>query len=146
MIELREAPFNPLEELNIHQSRSMENAGKIGATSIFIGTMRDFNEGDAVTKMELEHYPGMTQKEIANIIVECEKQWNLLDVLVLHRVGEVFPDQTLVLVAVWSNHRGNAFDACRYIMEELKHRAPFWKKESLVDKGSRWVEKNTCGY
>lgn len=145
MIELRDAPFDPYAELVRYQSGDLGHAGKYGATCSFVGTMRDFNEGDTVRAMTLEHYPGMTEKHLERIVAESQRRWDFLDALVIHRVGDILPDQPIVLVAVWSSHRGAAFDACRYIMEELKHRAPFWKKEALV-RGERWVEKNTEGY
>jgi molybdopterin synthase catalytic subunit len=145
LIELRDTAFEPYEELYRYQSERLGQAGKYGATCAFVGTMRDFNEGDAVRRMTLEHYPGMTEKHLARIVEETGRRWDFLDALVIHRVGDILPDQPIVLVAVWSSHRGTAFDACRYIMEELKQRAPFWKKENL-EQGERWVEKNTEGY
>lgn len=145
MIEMREAPFDPYAELDRYQSEILGQTGQFGATCSFVGTMRDFNEGDTVHRMTLEHYPGMTEKHLERIVTEAERRWDFLYALVLHRVGEILPGQPIVLVAVWSSHRGAAFDACRYIMEELKHRAPFWKKEALQER-ERWVEKNTEGY
>jgi molybdopterin synthase catalytic subunit len=145
MIELRDVPFDPYAELTRYQAEILDQAGKFGATCSFVGTMRDFNEGDTVRAMTLEHYPGMTEKHLARIVEEAGRRWDFLDVLVIHRIGEIVPDQPIVLVAVWSSHRGAAFDSCRYIMEELKHRAPFWKKETL-EQGERWVEGNTEGY
>ena len=121
-------------------------AGKYGATSVFVGTMRDFNQDDDVQGMSLEHYPGMTEQQLGKIVAEAEAQWQILDTLVVHRVGNILPEQPIVLVAVWSSHRGDAFDASRFIMEALKSRAPFWKKEWLVNGQQRWVEKNTDGY
>ena len=144
-IALRAHDFEPYSELLEHQAERLGQSGKYGATCAFVGTMRDFNEGDAVRAMHLEHYPGMTEKHLERIVAEAGRRWDFLDALVIHRVGEILPDQPIVLVAVWSSHRGAAFDACRYIMEELKHRAPFWKKETL-DQGERWVERNTEGY
>lgn len=117
-----------------------------GATAIFIGTMRDFNQGDDVTAMFLEHYPGMTEKQLLNIVNEANQKWALEDCLLVHRVGEVKPQDTLVIVAVWSQHRGDAFDASRFIMETLKHQAPFWKRETLVSGEVRWVTSNSDGY
>jgi len=108
--------------------------------------MRDFNEGELVKGMTLEHYPGMTEKQLDAVVQEARQQWALLDALVIHRVGDVFPDDVLVLVAVWSVHRGDAFDASRFIMEALKSKVPFWKKEILADDESRWVAKNTEGH
>ena len=145
MIVLRAEPFEPYAELLRYQAAHLARSGQFGATCAFVGTMRDFNDGDIVRAMLLEHYPGMTEREIARIVAEAGRRWRLLDALVIHRVGEIFPDDSIVLVAIWSSHRGAAFDACRYIMEELKRRAPFWKKETL-DQGERWVESNTDGY
>ena len=145
MIELRDAPFEPYAELVRYQAQTLGQTGKYGATCAFVGTMRDFNEGDAVRAMTLEHYAGMTERHLERIVTEAGRRWDFLDVLLIHRIGEIFPDQPIVLVAVWSSHRGAAFDACRYVMEALKHRAPFWKKEVLAN-GERWVEKNTQGY
>ena len=145
MIELRAESFDPYAELVRYQAETLKQAGRFGATCSFVGTMRDFNEGDTVQTMVLEHYPGMTERHLERIVAEANGRWNFLDALVIHRVGEIFPGQPIVLAAVWSSHRGAAFDACRYIMEELKHRAPFWKRETL-EEGQRWVEKNTDGY
>lgn len=145
-IKLSEQAFNPWQEIENHQRHTTGLAGKHGATSVFVGTMRDFNQGDSVQSMYLEHYPGMTEKQLQHIIEQAEQQWSLLDTLVVHRVGSVVPDDTLVLVATWSAHRGDAFDACRFIMETLKSRAPFWKQETLASGQMRWVEKNSDGY
>lgn len=144
-IEIREHGFDPLAELAAHQ-RALDTrlAGRYGATASFIGTMRDHNEGNDVHGMRLEHYPGMTERELLRLVDEAVERWSLLDALVLHRVGTLAPNDPIVLVAVWSAHRAAAFDACRWIMEALKSRAPFWKHETLPD-GSRWVAKNTTG-
>jgi molybdopterin synthase catalytic subunit len=106
--------------------------------------MRDFNEGDAVTRLSLEHYPGMTERQLEKITVAAADRFEILDVLVVHRVGDLLANDPIVVVAVWSVHRKAAFDACRSIMEELKTNAPFWKKEYL-QQGARWVDKNTAG-
>lgn len=143
-IQLRPDAFDPYAELLAYQAGFQDHAGKYGATCAFVGTMRDFNEGDTVRAMTLEYYPGMTERQLELIVAEAARRWDFLDVLVIHRVGDILPDQPIVLVAVWSAHRGAAFEACRYLMEELKHRAPFWKKETLVE-GERWVERNTAG-
>ncbi len=145
-IKLCSQAFSPWREIETYQAQTPELSGRHGATSIFVGTMRDFNQGDSVQSMYLDHYPGMTEKQLQRIVEEAEKQWSLLDTLVLHRVGSVVPDDTLVLVATWASHRGDAFDACRYITEGLKSQAPFWKKETLVSGAERWVEKNSEGY
>jgi molybdopterin synthase catalytic subunit len=144
-IKLSEHWFDPWQELTAYQQQRLLG-GKHGATSVFVGTMRDFNQGDSVQSLFLEHYPGMTEKQLQHIIDQAQQQWAILDVLVVHRVGRVLPDETLVVVAVWAVHRGDAFDACRYIMENLKSRAPFWKKETLASGQQRWVEKNSQGY
>jgi len=144
-VDLRTAGFDPYAELRHYQTEMLGHAGKYGATCSFVGTMRDFNEDETVRGMFLDHYPGMTEKQLGKIVEEARSRWRFLDALVIHRVGEIFPDQPIVLVAVWSSHRGAAFDACRHIMEELKARAPFWKKETLA-RGERWVAKNTGGY
>ncbi|NOT85963.1 MAG: molybdenum cofactor biosynthesis protein MoaE [Methylococcaceae bacterium] len=146
MIKLCATPLDPWQELQSHQATATHLTGQYGATSIFVGTMRDFNQGDAVKGMMLEHYPGMTEKVLANIVATAERQWAMLDCLIVHRIGMVRPDQPIVLVAVWSAHRGDAFDACRAIMEALKSTAPFWKKEQLESNRSRWVNSNSNGY
>jgi molybdopterin synthase catalytic subunit len=138
--------FDPWYELQAYQNSATDMAGKFGATSIFIGTMRDFNEGDDVKGMTLEHYSGMTEKQLEKIVAEAQQLWPVLDALVVHRVGNILPDEPIVLVAVWTSHRGDAFDASRYIMEALKSKAPFWKKELLKSQDERWVVKNTDGY
>jgi len=112
---------------------------KIGAVASFIGICRDANDGDAVTKMTLEHYPGMTEKALENIISEAKRRWDVIEVLVVHRVGELRPTDQIVLVVVTGAHRGEAFAACEFIMDYLKTRAPFWKKEE-TPQGARWVE------
>ncbi len=146
-VEIHDTPFQPWERLQRYESGvvAQQHPGKYGASAVFVGTMRDFNEGDEVKGMTLEHYPGMTEKELERIIGEARERWQLLDELIIHRVGELLPNEPIVLVAVWSAHRKDAFEACRHIMEALKSRAPFWKKEQL-DQGARWVEKNTDGY
>jgi len=146
MIKIVPEEFDPFAEVQAYQKKQQALSGKYGATNIFVGTMRDFNEGELVKGMTLEHYPGMTEKQLDAVVQEARQQWALLDALVIHRVGDVFPDDVLVLVAVWSVHRGDAFDASRFIMEALKSKVPFWKKEILADDESRWVAKNTEGY
>ena len=145
-IKLCTLEFDPWQEIAMYLQQTPDFKGKYGATSVFVGTMRDINQGDAVQSLFLEHYPGMTEKQLQHIVEKAEQQWSLLDYLLIHRVGTVIPDDTLVLVATWSAHRGDAFDATRFIMEALKSQAPFWKKESLTSGNSRWVEKNTDGY
>ena len=112
---------------------------KIGAVASFIGVCRDANDGDAVSTMTLEHYPGMTEKALEKIVAEARERWNVTDVLVVHRVGELKPTDQIVLVVAAGAHRGEAFAACEFVMDYLKTRAPFWKKEQ-TPQGSRWVE------
>ena len=112
---------------------------EIGAVASFIGVCRDENDGDRVTSMTLEHYPGMTEKALENIVAEAKERWEVMDVLVIHRVGELKPAEQIVLVVVAGAHRGDAFAACEFIMDYLKTRAPFWKKEQTPE-NSRWVE------
>jgi len=110
----------------------------IGAVATFIGLVRDVNDRREVSAMTLEHYPGMTEKALEGIVAEAERRWDLIDVAVVHRVGELRPTDQIVLVAVASAHRQDAFQACEFIMDYLKTRAPFWKKESTGE-GGRWV-------
>lgn len=111
----------------------------IGAIASFVGLARDLNEGTGVSAMTLEHYPGMTEKALNALVDEASARWALLDVTLIHRVGRLLPGDPIVLVAVASSHRGEAFAACEYIMDALKTRAPFWKKEE-TPQGERWVE------
>ena len=112
---------------------------RVGAVASFIGTVRDVNDASSVATMTLEHYPGMTEKALAAIVAEARARFDILDALVVHRVGELAPTDQIVLVVVTSAHRGDAFDACRFVMDYLKTRAPFWKKERTAD-GTRWVD------
>jgi molybdopterin synthase catalytic subunit len=112
---------------------------RIGAVVTFLGTVRDVNDATAVSILTLEHYPGMTEKALGQIVDEARGRFDILDALVIHRVGDLAPTDTIVLVAVTSAHRGEAFDACHFIIDYLKTRAPFWKKER-TPAGERWVE------
>jgi len=116
-----------------------EGNRSIGAIASFIGVVRDLNDGECVAGMTLEHYPGMTEKSIAGIIEQAKSRWTVFDALVVHRVGLLKPLDQIVLVVVTGAHRGDAFAACEFIMDYLKTRAPFWKKEQTVE-GERWVE------
>lgn len=111
----------------------------IGAVVSFVGYVRDFNDGQAVAGMLLEHYPGMTEKALAKIEAAARERWPLLTVEIIHRVGGLEPGEPIVFVGTSSAHRQAAFDACAFIMDYLKTRAPFWKKERTTD-GERWVE------
>ncbi len=143
-IEVLAYPFDPWDELRRHQTQIDARGGSIGACASFVGTLRDSNEGDGIHAMRLEHYPGMTDKYLHNIATEATQRWSILDLIILHRVGELQPGDPIVLAAVWSVHRAAAFAGCQYLVEELKSRAPFWKKEALAQ-GERWVEHNTPG-
>jgi molybdopterin synthase catalytic subunit len=112
---------------------------KVGGVAAFVGLVRDVNEGVPVAGMTLEHYPGMTEKALERIVAEARARWDVLDCTVIHRVGELRPTDPIVLVVVASGHRGDAFAACEFLMDYLKTRAPFWKKESTPS-GARWVE------
>jgi molybdopterin synthase catalytic subunit len=112
---------------------------RVGAVASFVGTVRDVNDGSGVSTLTLEHYPGMTEKSLEDICTQARARWNILDALVVHRVGELQPLDQIVLVAVTSAHRGEAFAACEFIMDYLKTQAPFWKKER-TPQGDRWVD------
>lgn len=110
-----------------------------GAIVSFVGQVRDLNDGDTVTRLTLEHYPGMTEKALEGIVSQAKTRWNFFDALIIHRVGSLKPTDQIVLVAVSGAHRGEAFKACEFIMDFLKTEAPFWKKEVTQD-GERWLE------
>ncbi len=112
---------------------------RIGALASFVGLVRDINDGSHVSEMTLEHYPGMTEKALEEIVTEAKSRWDIYGALVIHRVGPLQPCDQIVLVAVTSAHRGEAFAACEFIMDYLKTRAPFWKREATPE-GARWVD------
>ncbi len=112
---------------------------RVGAVAAFVGTVRDVNDDARVTTMTLEHYPGMTEKALAQIVEDAKARFDIFDALVVHRVGPLGPADQIVLAAATSAHRGEAFAACEFLMDYLKTRAPFWKREQTPD-GSRWVE------
>jgi len=115
----------------------------VGAVAAFVGTVRDRNDGSGVSSMELEHYPGMTEKAIESMIDEAQQRFDIRAVRVIHRVGVLRPQDQIVLVAVTSSHRGQAFQACEFLMDYLKTQAPFWKKEHTPE-GARWVDARTA--
>lgn len=127
----------PIDVMAIQHELRAGNSS-IGAMVSFVGLMRDMNEGDRVSTMFLEHYPGMTERALREILDEAYQRWNLIGIRVVHRVGELHPTDVIVLVAVASAHRGEAFQACEFIIDYLKTRAPFWKKERTPT-GDRWV-------
>jgi len=112
---------------------------RVGALASFLGLVRDINDGSSVSEMTLEHYPGMTEKALEAIVAEAKGRWDLYDVLVIHRVGPLKPCDQIVLVGVTSAHRGEAFAACEFVMDYLKTRAPFWKREATPG-GAHWVD------
>ena len=134
-VRIQTADFDPGAEI----AALRRGNPKVGAVASFIGVVRDVNEGDAVAEMTLEHYPGMTDKAIEEIIGQAKGRWKIYEVLVIHRVGRLKPTDQIVLVIVTSAHRGDAFAACEFIMDYLKTQAPFWKKEQS-GAGARWVE------
>jgi len=140
-IRVQKESFDPWRVLAAHQeAHARDWVGRYGATAVFVGSLRDFNQGHAVSGMTLEHYPGMTEGYLEKISAEARARWELLDTLLIHRYGPLLPGEPIVLVAVWSAQRDAAFAACRYLIDELKTRAPFWKQESTPD-GLRWVEE-----
>ena len=141
-IKIVQGVFDPWREVIDFQASMPTPLNQCGATSVFVGTMRDFNDGDRVNSMTLEHYPAMTQKQLEKIGADAKQKYAINELLIVHRVGIILPSDAIVLVAVWSAHRAAAFDACREVMEELKSSAPFWKKED-TDGGSKWVAHNT---
>jgi molybdopterin synthase catalytic subunit len=118
---------------------AMRGNRAIGALACFVGLVRDVNDGAAVRGLALEHYPGMTEKALEDIVEQAKSRWNIMDVRVVHRVGALVPADQIVFVAVAGAHRGEAFAACEFIMDYLKTQAPFWKKEQTPG-GERWVD------
>lgn len=137
---LLDKAFNPWDEIQRYQSEQL-SSGSFGATANFVGTMRDFNINNKVSRMTLEHYPAMTQHFLDNLCHQCQKDYAIDDCLIVHRFGDIVPGEPIVLTAAWSAHRAQAFDACRHLMEELKSQAPFWKKE-VTENGERWVHND----
>ena len=134
-VRVQEADFDVGAELAALRAGD----ARVGALACFLGLVRDINDGASVSGMTLEHYPGMTEKALEEIVAEAKGRWDIYDALVIHRVGPLKPCDQIVLVAVTSAHRGESFAACEFIMDYLKTRAPFWKKEATPD-GGRWVD------
>ena len=135
-VRVQNEDFDVAAELT---SMRLAGRGNIGAIVNFVGLVRDMNDGDAIQTLTLEHYPGMTEKTLEAIESEVKVRWNIIDSLIIHRVGCLQPQDQIVLVAVASAHRGDAFKACEFMMDFLKTQAPFWKKEA-TNQGERWVE------
>jgi len=135
MIRIQEADFDLSTEITNLRKGDLQ----VGAVVSFLGTVRDLNEGSEVRSMTLEHYPGMTEKALEAIVSQAKARWDIRDTLIIHRVGPLKPEDQIVLVAVTSAHRAEAFAACEFMMDYLKTAAPFWKKEETTD-GGRWVD------
>ena len=135
MIRVQQEDFDTGAELERLRGKLQ---GNTGAMVSFIGLVRDLNEGDAITGMTLEHYPGMTEKALAAIVAEATDRWKLNDAVIIHRVGSLAPNDRIVLVIAASAHRKEAFRACEFMIDVLKTKAPFWKKEA-TPRGARWV-------
>ena len=129
------------EDFDVSSELATLRAGdtRVGAVATFTGLVRDLNDAAQVSTLTLEHYPGMTEKALAQIVGDAKQRWDIYDALVIHRVGPLKPGDQIVFVAVTSAHRGESFAACQFIMDYLKTRAPFWKKEQTPE-GERWVE------
>ena len=140
-------PTVRVQESDFDTGRELESLTRgrtdVGAVASFTGLVRASNDGSTVSAMTLEHYPGMTEKALEEICREAHSRWDLIDSLVIHRVGALAPGDRIVLVGVSSAHRGEAFAACEFIMDYLKTRAPFWKREETAG-GSRWVEARSA--
>ncbi|MCG6896740.1 MAG: molybdopterin synthase catalytic subunit MoaE [Thiocapsa sp.] len=134
-IQVQSGPIDIVAE----QETLRRGKPQVGALVTFVGLMRDINEGADVLSMTLEHYPGMTEKALAAIAGEAAERWVLEDISILHRVGVLRPQDPIVFVGVSSRHRGEAFRACEFLIDCLKTRAPFWKKEQ-TRQGERWVD------
>lgn len=137
-IRIQQAPLDPEAE----QQGLREGASRVGALVAFTGLMRDMNADGAVTAMTLEHYPGMTERALRGIAAEAAARWTLDAIRIVHRVGRLLPQEPIVLVAVTSRHRHEAFRACELLIDYLKTQAPFWKKEETLH-GEHWVEART---
>ena len=136
MIDIRTADFDPGEA-----ARALEaDAPRVGAICSFTGLAREYGDRDDVQSLFLEHYPGMTESAIQAIVEEAAQRWSLLRPHIIHRVGRIEPGERIVFVGISSSHRRDAFEACQFIMDYLKTRAPFWKKE-ITPEGSHWVEQ-----
>ncbi len=135
MIRIQEVDF----DLSAEIANLRKGDRQVGAVVSFLGTVRDMNVGSEVHSMTLEYYPGMTEKALEAIVAQAKARWDIRNTLIIHRVGPLKPEDQIVLVAVTSAHRAEAFAACEFMMDYLKTAAPFWKKEETAD-GGRWVD------
>ena len=138
MIRVQSADF----DVGLELKKLTERNHKIGAVATFVGLVRDIADKDTISAMVLEHYPGMTEKQLADIEHEANQRWDLNSSLIIHRYGRLKPGDNIVLVACASAHRESAFDACHFLIDWLKTKAPFWKLEETLE-GGRWVEAKT---
>ena len=139
MIRVQTQDFDPGIEL---ESMRNNSKGQAGAMVSFTGLVRDLNEGKEVRQLTLEHYPGMTEKALAEIEQEARYRWDLIDSIIIHRIGPLLPNDRIVFVAAASAHRKDAFHACEYMIDTLKTNAPFWKKETIPE-GTHWLESDS---
>ncbi len=138
-VRVQTEDFDLTSEVADLRAAQGERAAQIGAIATFVGTVRDINDGAGVSSLTLEHYPGMTERALEDIVTRARGRWDIFDALVIHRVGTLQPQDQIVLVVTLGAHRGEAFAACEFIMDYLKTQAPFWKKEQ-TPAGERWVE------
>jgi molybdopterin synthase catalytic subunit len=145
VVRVQEEDFDVGVELMALRHADASIGARIGAIASFIGLVREMNDGNdgsdgaSVSEMTLEYYPGMTEKALAAIVLEARQRWNIFDALLIHRVGRLLPNEQIVLVAVSGAHRAEAFAACEFMVDYLKTRAPFWKRE-VTSTGARWVD------
>lgn len=139
VVRLRDKALDPWLEIGRHHGQ-LGHPGKMGAVSTYVSTVREVNRGARIQAMTIEHYPGMAEKYLKAISEEAVQQWELVDNLIIHRYGSLLPYEPVMVVAVWAETWEDATEACTYIIEEVKEKAPFWAKETLDDR-YRWVEK-----
>ena len=135
MISVQQQDFNQQIEYDRLKCKT-----SIGAIVTFTGLVRDINNGQAVSDLSLEHYPGMTEKCLAEIVEQAKQRWNIIESTIIHRVGKLSLSEQIVFVGVASQHRGDAFAACEFIMDYLKTKAPFWKKETMKNGEQQWID------
>ncbi len=144
IVGLRETAFAPWPLLaDAAQAMDAAERAGCGANDAFIGTMRAGGGATRVVRLQLEHYPGMTERMLMRIATDTGARWPIRQLVLVHRVGEVLPGETLIVAAAWSAHRDAAFAACRHLVETVKHQAPFWKREFRADGSAAWVTANT---
>lgn len=137
-IDISEHAFDPWEKIQTYE-KQIENLEAYGANAIFVGKMRDFNQEKHILQMDLECYPAMVEHQLQQAFNTIAQQWDVTDGIIVHRIGKIQPTDTIVLIAMWSAHRDEAFQACRHMTEWLKSKAPFWKKETDIKETTHWV-------